>query len=170
MRKKWNWFVLFGVVLTFFLVFSSCTTESFEQLTEEDMATLQAAMGVGFGELMELGEEDPLPSGITSEATEGFMTLTFTNYTNPSYPGITVNGSLTMSISGDENTFIITLTGNLTFTGTGAPVNTLGFNITITTTDPFGTPTVTISGYIAMDGTKYDASTLTGDDIPLPPM
>jgi hypothetical protein len=167
MKKTKKWFVVIGVVLVIVVFFLSCDNGAgLPQMTAEDEANLEAATEIAFGEIAE--SEIP-PVGITFGEDEDSMWVTFTDYENPSYPGITVNGTVTMTISlPDENTMVITMSGTLTFTGTGAPVQTLTFNVTITLTDIQSVePTATFSGHIEMDGTKFDASTFTMEDIPI---
>ena len=148
------------VMLTaLFVVFIGCENAAPDP-TQEDLDKLGAAMGIAFGELEDF--ESP-PSGVTVSGDPYYDpnggTITFTDYENSTYSGIIVNGSLNLKISASGDIITATITGTLTFTGTGAPAGTVSFDMTITIdVSDYYNPVVTASGTFSIDGEEFNAS------------
>ena len=141
-------------VLLLSLVFIlSCDTTKAEDPTEEDIQKLGAAMAVAIGDLT-FGVDEPGVTFTSESEEEG--SVIFSGYTNN---GITINGMLTMRISGSGDTASFAISGTLNFTGPSAPVESLAFNFTISinASDPQN-PVITVSGTFSIDGTVFNAS------------
>jgi hypothetical protein len=169
MKKIKRWLVAFGIVgVIMALIFSCDTGGGLEEPTNEDLAKFGAAIGPVFAGIEDLCS---LPAGIsvdpdlcvTPETPPTKITITFTNYTD-AVSGITANGFFAISdFEMDQNTGAISLTlsGNLSFTGTD--VSTISFNITIVIGDD-----ISLDGRIEIDGTAFDASEFAIDPNDLP--
>ena len=157
--------VIIGVLVVMtalFVVFIGCENGAPDP-TQEDLDKLDAAMAIVFGEVF----GDELPEGVEMTGDDPFAegggtgTITFTDYESSYYPGIIVNGSVTMSSEQTgEYTGTITITGTLTFSGASAPVESVGFNLTITIDMSSGDPEITISGTFSIDGEDFNAAGL----------
>jgi hypothetical protein len=127
--------------------------------SDEDLEKLGSAMEIAIGDV----DFDYPPAGVTISGDPYYDpnggTITFTNYVNPNFPGITVNGSLFMKITAAGNTASVTVSGTITFSGTGAPAQSIGFDMTINLdfTDPYN-PVITVSGTFSIDGNEFSAA------------
>jgi len=144
-------FVIAALLIPAFVFAASCESEEGKDPTPEDIAK--------FGQVMELfssaiGEGSP-DCVETSDPESMPFTITFNDC---DFEGIIVNGSVTLSVSGDENQFSITFAGTLTMTGTGAPANSVAFNFTLTVTGDYPDYTFAMTGTITIDGTVFKAS------------
>jgi hypothetical protein len=151
---------IIGVLVVFtalFVVFIGCENGAPDP-TQEDLNKLGAAMGIALGDINFGYDETGVAFTGDPYSSEG-GTVTFTDYENPFYSGIIVNGTLNIKMSVSGNTFSATASGSLTFTGAGAPVGSVGFNFTINIdfTDPYN-PVITVSGTFSIDGTEFNAS------------
>jgi hypothetical protein len=152
--------VIIGVLVlmtALFVVFIGCENGAPDP-TQEDLDKLGGAMAIALGDI-EFGYDEPGVAFTGDPYSSEGGTVTFTDYENSSYSGILVNGSMNMKISGSGDTFSVILSGTLTFSGSGAPVQSIGFNMTITVdiSDPYN-PVITVSGTFSIDGEEFNAS------------
>jgi len=89
----------------------------------------------------------------TGDEDNGSSTTTFDNCVVDT---VTINGSMTETWSTTESTYTEKITGSITMTGTGAPANTVVFDVTVTV--DLLTAEETITGTITIDGVKYNAA------------
>jgi len=164
MKKQLKWLVVVGVLVLTFGFFFSCSNEELQEFDQQALEDLGLAMSAAFSEVDFEGGENPGTITLTPPNEEtGCITVTWTGYTDPTY-GITVSGSLTfcVTVAQDGSSMTARATGTLNFTGAASQVDTVGWDVTITMTNLTSPePTITISGWISLDGVKYAASGFT---------
>jgi hypothetical protein len=158
--KRGLFYIISAVVLLMSLVlFFGCDNETYEEPGEEQLQQIGAAFGYAFGAVESLCV-DIDDSGIGE--TGGTVIITW-DCVVPCVPpdgNVTINGTLTVTLTETS----MSITGTLTFTGDCAPVSELGIAITITETGE----DETISGYVSIDGTKYNAASFDELDLDIP--
>jgi hypothetical protein len=165
MKKTKKWLVVVGVIVVTLALFLSCDNGGgASQPSQGDIDNLGIAMGSAFEPITVTGDEETLslistdgsvtitPGGTPQAPT---FTITWNNYTDPA-TNVTINGTMTLSLSGDSSTLTVTMVGTLTVGN--APITTVAFNVTITVDLTATTDGTTISGTITIDGSEFDAA------------
>lgn len=163
--KRGLFYIISAVVLLMSVVlFFGCDNETYKEPGEEQLQQIGEAFSYAFSvvesECVEIDE-----SGL--DETGGTVIITWDDCEVPCVPPdgtVTINGTLTVTVTPTETSLTMGITGTLTFTGDCAPVSEVGIDITITETEE----DETISGYVSIDGTKYNAASLEELDLELP--
>jgi hypothetical protein len=137
---------------------ASCDSEEGIDPTEADIQQFTEIM-VFFGGIME-GEEPPPCATVTETETQTSLTMSVT-FNNCDFEGIIVNGSFTLTLNMvSECVYTISYSGSVTMSGTGAPAESVAFNLTMTIDSCAATfeEGVSVSGTVTIDGTVFKAS------------
>ena len=149
-------FVVAMLLIPAYVFASSCGSEGGVDPTAEDVEQFIEIMTLFTG-VME-GDPPPCVTVSTSEPSdpEG-GTITFNNC---DFGGIIVNGSVNLKLTMNGDVISMSYSGSLTFSGTGAPAESVTFNMTLSIDTSASTleEALSASGTVTIDGTVYNAT------------
>jgi hypothetical protein len=162
MTSKSRFSIVVPAVLATAVFLFSCATEGFKELSQADIQKIDTSMDQAFANF----DTQTPPDGVTVDEVGNVITITWTDFSDTD---VVVSGTLDITVTNSTaTTGTAELDGTLSFTGTGAVVEELVFDIAVDFELKLLNPqnsTFEVSGTVGIDGEEFDAENLTNEDL-----